>query len=85
MVNVVIIVQTTSANRAGIIIKNFSLSLASPVMRQKVVQIIKFTIKEYLNEIDKSDFSFLALSYAILPPIHKAIKNEITNPIVEIP
>ena len=57
--NVVSIVQTTKAINGGIIIKNLSSVTVSPTIRLKVVQIIKFTMAEYLKEVRSNDFPLL--------------------------
>ena len=56
--NVVRIVHTTKAIIGGIIIRNLSSVTVSPIIRQKVVQIIKFTTVEYLKEVRSNDFPF---------------------------
>ncbi len=83
--NVVRIVQTIKVIIGGIIIRNFSSVTDSPTIRQKVVQIIKLTTVENLNEVRSNDFPLLIFLYAIFPPIQSAIRNETTSPIVEIP
>lgn len=56
--NVVIITQIKNAIIGGIIIKNFSSSTVNPIIKQKTLQISKFTIVEYLNEVKINDFPF---------------------------
>ena len=55
------------------------------VIKINVVQIIIFTISEYLNEANNSDFFFEKSENAFCPPIHNAIKKEIISPRVAFP
>ena len=53
--NVVRSVQRTNAVIGGIIIKSLSSSAVTPIITQNVVQIIKFTIVEYLSEVKSNE------------------------------
>ena len=64
----------------GIIIAMASSSTVIKTIKINVVQIIEFTIVEYLKEVNINEFFFSILSNAIIPPIQSAIKNEITSP-----
>ena len=83
--NVVRTVQTKKAIIGGIIIRNLSSVTVSPIIRQKVVQIIIFTTVEYLKEVRSNDFPFLIFLYANFPPIPRASRNATISPMVEIP